>query len=328
MPKRDKATKSGTPFTKKILNALRDEGQERLQRLVELGYDELVDQPLGRLIDLDLLMSWIDLGTNERLTSEVIARYLKPAAGNERVRAQESREHVEAWLRPQTAADLEEILRQPFPLNPEIVDEMVDQKAVRSMLGGVLQEALQGFVSRSKLPGISKGADLMGALGRRASKGLLGGMGKGIERQLEKTVTDFVDQSMARLTRKLAEIAVSDSGQRMLSAMSTDLWQKASRTRLSFYYEEAAKLPADDLWALLPPLLAHNLSRPEIQQALRGELRAALEQEAERPARELLKDLGIEQEVRRLALETVLPKARTIVDSAAFDKWLTELLGG
>ena len=309
-----------------ILTALRDDRQRWLQRLAELAVDEVLGLDVQQLVDPDDLLRLLDACLAQQASSTVIERHLKPFCTRERARGMQSGERLGQALSEESAEELIRILGRPFPLNARIVNDMVEQGAVRSLLGRVLQEAIVGFVSGSKkVPGLSSAAGLMGKLGRRASKSILGDVGRGINRQLERHVDEFVDQSMARLTGKLAELIMSDSSLKLQAKMRTDMMQKALKTRVSFYYDEAAKLPADDVWALVPPILAHNLARPEIRELVVAEVRRYLELEGARSVREVLQELGNLQQIQQLANEAVLDAARQVVASEAFEQWLGEL---
>ena len=310
-----------------VLSSLRDDEARWLQRLAELIVDEVLDRRVDQLVSPEDLLRTLDACLAEQVSATTISRHVQPIAARERARAKESGERLEEALRPETAEELIRILRQPFPLNPKIVNDMVEQGAVRNLLGRVLQEAIVGFVSHSKkVPGLSSAAGLVGKLGRRASKGILGDVGRGIERQLDKHVTEFVDQSMARITGKLAELVMSQSSLKMQAKMRADMMQKALKTRVSFYNDEAAKLSADEVWALVPPIIAHNLARPAIREAVTGEVQRFLEMDGARTARALLQELGNVEQVQALAVETVLDAACHVVASEAFEQWIGELL--
>ena len=317
-----------TTLSAQVIALLLDEQADWLGQLARLSVDEVLARRVDELVTPETLLEAMDAcWADEQVNAAAIQRYLKPGAERERARAAASQERVAVCLPEATADELIRLLQEPFPMDPEIVQELVDQKAVRSMLGSVLREAIVGFVSRSKkVPGLSSATDLVGALGRRASKGILGGVGRGIERQLDKHVTEFVDQSMARLTRKLADLVLSDKGQRLLGNMRANLARKALKTRVAFYYDEAAKVPADEAWALVPPILAHNLARPEIREALLGEVKASLERDGALTAAQLLRELGSEQQVRLLAQRAVAEAGQHVVGSPAFGQWLERLL--
>ena len=308
-----------------LLAKLRQEGGP-LEELVNLGVDTVLAQPVGELVDVEWIIAAVDAGLSSCVTREVIARYLQPAAGRERARGADSGEPVNAWVPDERVPEILELMRRPFPINPDIVQDLVDQGAVRSMVGAVVQEAILGFMQLSaKVPGLSGAASLMGALGRQAGKGLFGGVSKGIEKGMEQRIKDFMDQSMARLTSKIVELASSEGGLKLQGEMRADLMDKALGTRLSFYYEELAKLPAEEIWALVPALISHNLARPEIRAALQEELRLGLAQEADKTAAELLDELGVKDQTRELILRRANPLAAKIVEGEAFGQWLAKL---
>lgn len=309
-----------------LLAELRQESGP-LDALVALGVDAVLAQPVGELVGVEWIMGAVEAGLSQGVTSEVIGRYLQPAAGRERSRGEASGERVDAWIPAEQVPQMLELMRRPFLINPDIVQDLVDQGAVRSMVGAVVQEAILGFMQLSaKVPGLSGAANLMGALGRQAGKGLFGGARKGIEKQMEQRIKEFMEQSMVRLTNKIVELASSEAGLKLQGEMRADLLGKALGTRMSFYYEELAKLPAPEMWALIPPLIAHNLARPEIKEALENELRLGLEQEAGKTALELLTELGIADETRELIHKRATPLAQKIVESETFAAWLSDLI--
>jgi len=317
---------SGKMDPKTLLAELR-RADGPLEELVALGVDTVLDQPVGELVDAAWIVRAVDAGLSEGVTSQVIDRYLRPAAGRERHRGAATEEKVRAWVPEDRVPEIMELMRRPFPINPDIVQDMVDQGAVRSLVGAVVQEAIIGFVQLTgKVPGLAGATSLVGGLGKKMGKGLLGGMGKGLEKGMEQRVKDFLDDSMARLTGKIVEFASSEGSLKLQGEMRADLFKKALGTRMSFYYEELAKLPAEEMWALVPAFISHNLARPELRQALENELRLGLEKEAKKTARELLTELGTLDETRALILDRANPLAHTIVETQGFEAWLKKLL--
>ena len=311
----------------RVLAALRDGEARWLKRLAELIVDEVLDRRVDELVDPEDVLATLDACLDEQVTAVTIDKQVKPIFTRERARAVESGERLREAMRPETAEALLALLRQPFPLNDKIVKDMVEQGAVRNLLGRVLQEAIVGFVSKSKkVPGLSSASGLVGKIGRRASKGILGDVGRGIERQLDRHVTEFLDQSMARITGKLAELVLSDNSLKMQAKMRTDMMGKALKSRVSFYHDEAAKVSADDFWALVPPLIAHNLARPAIRQAVTGEVERFLAEDGARTARDVLEELGNAEQVQALAVDAVLDASHHVVGSEAFEQWIGELL--
>lgn len=316
------STEQNTGAASAVLATLRDDQSRWLGRLAELAVDELLARPLPELVSRDELMEALDAALAPELTTAVIGRYLRPAAARERQRGAESGERVGAIVPAALTPKILDVARAPFPLNPDIIEDFVDQGAVRTMLGAVVREAIVGFVGRSKMAGLGGAASLVGSIG----KGLLGGMGRGIEQQLERAVSDFIDQSMARLTRKVVELAVSERGQALQGEMRADLAARALKSRLSLYYEELAKLPDEQIWALVPPILAHNVAREPLRGAIEKEIDLALTAEAGRPAQELLQELGALERSRALAVEALTRALAQVVGGEAFGRWLEELL--
>lgn len=325
-PSLAQAPRFGSPAARLLARLGADDGQD-LEALVSLAMDTVLGQPLGTLVTVETILAAVDLALGETAVALSIERYAGPAAAREHLRATESHEALAAWLPEAAVPVITELLRRPAALNPDIVKDLVDQGAVRTMLGAIVQEAILGFVQRSKLPGLSGAADLLGALGRRAGRGLLSGMGRELEKQLEHHVKEFLDQSMARLTGKLVELVGTEASQKLLGQMRADLLGKALKTSVSFYYGEIARLPFEDILPLVPPIIRHNLLRPELRAALRSEIEQALVAEMTRPLADLLSELGWLPEARALAVQAALPAARALARNPALLPLLERLLG-
>src|SRR5262249_25796896 len=130
-----------------------------------------------------------------------LARHLRPAIERELGRAEATDERLGGSVPAEVADRVEALLSAPVALPPDQVREAVNGEAIRQMLAAVVQEAVGRFMKS----GGEGGGGLMGLVGRSAGKlrdagkGLLGGLGDELERQVQRRVRDLLDSGMAPL---------------------------------------------------------------------------------------------------------------------------------
>lgn len=305
-----------------------------LASLLDLAFDHLCSRKLGELVDLDRAMAHVDAALEPARVAEVQRRVVRPARDRLLALAKASTLKVEVWLPEDVRALVGEALGQPAPLPPKLVDELVGSEKVRDEVRAMLSDTLQGFIKKAT-GGDEKDASPGAAVGRAfgfgarvmasAGRGLLGGLGDQLERTLQDKVRDFVDASVAAVQQRIAKKLTSEEtakalGKRRKEAYLTFLGK--TEQEVAGYAEKA---PQDLIDALVPQLIAHNLKRKELRDAIRAEIAAALQELGGDTVGELLDRLGQRQLGREAMHAQLGPIAREFVASPAFAGWLAGL---
>jgi hypothetical protein len=151
-----------------------------------------------------------------------------------------------------------------------------------------------------------------------AGKGLLGGIGGEIQKQLQDRVRDVVDGSMAMVQARIADRLASDETARTLGAAR----RRAFLGLLEMTEADAAKsvrrTPFDKLDSLVPKVIAHNLARAEVREVVRDEIRAVVAELARQTVGELLDEAGLRDAARAALHAHGLPIARALAQTPGF----------
>ena len=183
----------------------------------------------------------------------------------------------------------------------------------------MMQETLSSFIAKafSVTPG---GRGLRGAIGfgAKAAGGLFGGIGEGIQRHLEDRVRDFVDAGVAMMQKSVAQRLTSDDTARLLGKRRRAAFLELLGQPESQLARFVKKTPWEALDAMVPALVAHNLARAEVRQALREEVAAAVAELSTQTVGELLDELGLRAAVAEAVRTHGLPLARAFLLSSEF----------
>lgn len=299
-----------------------------LLELLDLAFDALCASRVSDWVDPDRVLAAVDLALTPERVTDWHTRLAVPMRTRLLARAAKSHLKLGAWLPAEATESLTELLGQPVRLPRKAIDEMVASEQVRETVRTTLQETLSSLVSKviAGAPGVG-GGGLRDALswGARAAasagKGLLGGLGG----SLQDRVREVIDGSMALVQRRIADRLASEETARALG----DRRQKLFLSTLEKTEAEAAQalsqVPHEQLDSLLPRVIAHNVTRPEVREGLKAELQAVLEDLSRHTVGELLEQAGLRDATRQWLHAHGLPFARTLAHSAPFIAWRTRL---
>jgi hypothetical protein len=296
-----------------------------LLELLDLTFDALCASRVSDWVDPDRVLAAVDLAlTPERVTGWH-ARLVVPLRTRLLERAAKSPIPLRAWLPAGATASLTALMGQPVHLPRKAIDELVASEQVRETVRTTLQETLSSLVSKvlAGAPGAGVTGGLRDALswGARAAasagKGLLGGLGG----SLQDRVREVIDGSMAMIQRRIAERLASEETARALGARRKQVFLSALEKTEAEAAKVLGRVPHADLDALAPQVLAHNLARPEVREALKAELHAVLEELSRHTVGELLEQAGLREATRQWLHAHGLPFARTLARSERFITW-------
>jgi hypothetical protein len=299
---------------------------------LDLSFDHLCTRKVKELVDLDRVIRSIDAALEPERIADVQQRVVKPARQRLIARARASSLKVEVWL-PAPVKDLiAEELAKPAPLPPKLVDELVGSEKVRDEVRAMLSDTLSSFIKkatggsgeeRDSSPGAAAarafgfGARAMAAAGR----GLLGGLGDQLERTLQDKVRDFVDASVAVVQQRIAKKLTSEETAKGLGKRRKEAFLGFMAKTESEVADYVAKAPHDVIDAVVPGLVQHNLKRPELREAIRAEIEAAIAELGGDEVGAVLDRLGQRALAREAMHAHVGPIAKDFVATPGFTAW-------
>lgn len=127
------------------------------------------------------------------------------------------------------------------------------------------------------------------------------------------------------LQGKIAERLTSEETAKALGARRKKFVQALLKKTEADAAKSVKKAPHDKLDPLLPKILAHNLARPEVREALVGELHEVRKDLSGNTLGELLELAGLRDFARETLHIQALPVTRSLVQSAVFEAFWTSL---
>lgn len=298
-----------------------------LTELIDLTFDHACARPFGELVDVTKALPMLDALTEPERAARWQKRLLHPARARLIERASKSAVLVGAWLPTDVAERMRNRLGTPRPIPKKWIDEAVGNERVREAVRSMLSEALTSFVQKASSTLTDNKAagsgGLRGALGwgAKAAGAVIGGIGEEVQQRLQDRVRDYVDIAVGTVQTRIAERLRSEETARSIGRRRLALYEKALKTPESEAARTLEKTPWSELDADGPRVVAHNIARTEVREAIRAELDAALQELGNDTLGALLDDLGLRALVREAVHHAALPGLRALVQTDGFDAW-------
>ncbi len=255
-----------------------------------------------------------------------LREHLRPALERERTRARSRDDQAGDWFTPEAIATLREAVGRPVRLDRAWLEKLTRQEAVRFFLKGIVEETIERFVENLTSVG---GSSLIGSIGRGAvglaanvSKAVLGSLAPQIESQIKGAASRFVASSLNLVLDRVVVMFSSKDAAEQMGHMNQVAFDAFLDLPTKKVVETAMKLPVDEVLSVLPGLVAHNLGRKPVRDAILAELRAALAVEGKKPLREIIGDEGAVAAWRAEVVRLAAPLLVEFAGSTAFASWL------
>ncbi len=315
----------------RVLCESRQVDDAQLTRFFDLAFDFACERKVSDLVDTARVLAAIDAGAQPTRVTRFLERFVQPARQRLIARAKSSQLELSVWLPEATRDVLAAFLGRPAPIPRKLIDEVVASERVRESVRAMMQESISSVIEKAfaATPGGGKGLRGVIGFGARAagaaSRGLFGGLGDELQRQLEDRLRDFVDGGVQLVQTRLAQKLASEDTARSLGARGKAAFlQLLQQTEAAAgkFFEQGPYALLDGLW---PVVVAHNLQRAEVRAALTAEIEATLAELSTQPVGALLDELGVRELVRATLHERAVPLARAFVASPQFAAWTKSL---
>lgn len=298
-----------------------------LLELIDLTFDHACGRPLRDLVDVDRVLPALDAVTEPERAARWQRRVVIPLRERLLARAAKSEVLLGRWLPDDLTAALRERLGRPRPIPQKWVDEVVANERVREAVRAMLSEALTSFVQKASAALTENKAAGQGGIrgafgwGAKAAGSLIGSIGDEVQQRLQERVRDYVDIAVGNVQARIAERLRSEDTARAIGKRRLAVFEKALATTEAEAAEGAAKTRWEDVDARGPRVVAHNLARPEVREAIRAELDATLAEIGGDTLGAALDDLGLRELLRETARATALPGLRDLAQTERFEAW-------
>lgn len=307
---------------------------EQLDELARLSFDFLCQRRVADFISVDQVIEAIDAGSEPARVQRFQERFVAPARARLLALAKKSALTAGVWLPDGVRDELATLLSEPMPLPKAWVDEAIASERVREEVKALLHDTLTGFIAKATAGlGEATPSAVGGAIGRlsknfaAASKGLLGGLGDTLQKQLQERVRDFVDGSVAAIQRRIAEKLTSDDTSTRMGKQRRDAFLKSQAWTEAEIARWVEQLPNAQLDRMVPAIVRHNSARAALRDAVRAEVVATLDDLNKQTIGELLDELGLRSWAQRGTAQAGRPLLRDFTRGEAFASWWQKATG-
>lgn len=279
-------------------------------RLVGVIFDFLMTQPVSRFVSPEQVLEHVEAALSPSHVRRVVTEHLPAALDRDRERARGREERLESYLTDEATALFRRLAAEPVRLQPELLVGLVKQDAVRHLVRVMVEETLGRFVQMLK-PAVAGGA---------LGKGFFARIGAQMEAQMSKAASGFVATSLDFLLGRLAHVLATPETESQLGRLRAEGFEAALKLKTSAMWDLAQGVDLDEILAVVPGLVAHNLARPEIRELILSEAAVALDVEGARTLSELLEPEAVTA-WRARCVEVSGTLVPELVGSAAFRQW-------
>jgi hypothetical protein len=332
-----------------------DESIHRDQ-LAGMVVDSMLDATLNEVVEVDRLVEMLVAAVTPANVERLIERHVQP--GRERFAAftRETGDRPRDILAKDMIPRIEQIVRNAKLPKGKWAKDAVDPALIRQLVSPVIQETLLSFTKRLPLPGAagagsSAGASSRSSIGNSVSDGFgflknrvkaevksfapgivdaakerIGEFNAEVERKFQGVASEFSHNAQSEIEGAFTARAKSDEGRALLDKIRLQVFHRLLDTTFHELDQDTARLPWDDIFALVPEIASHAIALPNIQQGLRNEIAAVMAMEGERTVRDLLAEAGITEHVESWLVDQTGDRIVALVGTEAFAEWLTALM--
>ena len=284
-----------------------------LTAFLDRVYDFSCDQPVASFVDREHLLAALDDAAQPDRVARAVER-LRPVRERLFERAKKSELKLGVWLPEPLKDAVAAFLGQPVKIPRKLIDEAVTSERMRENLRAMMQESISSVLTKATTasPG-GRGLRGMIGLAGAAGRGLLGGLGEEIQRQLEERVRDFVDGGVSMVQQRIAQKLASEETANELGHRRKKAFLHLMETSEADAARTVERAPWPLLDGLWPVALKHNLQRAEVRAAILAEVDAALADVGAQKLGALLDEAGLREHLRGWLHRKGLPLAKSFL---------------
>jgi len=309
----------------RVLAALKNE-PERLEDLVRLLVDDLLNRPVSEIVD----PTWVAprfveafrATVRESRTEEWVQSQVQSALR----RVQREEGSLRERIPPELIVPARQLAQRPYQPDRLLVRAVLDHHAMRKLLREVLMETLNDFGRTIRMGGgaSERAPKKRGTFGQLigAASEVATAVGGVMEKQVEGKVREFVDGAIQRsmdltVDKLCAPDFVGDFADWRAGILDRLLDMEVER-----YLDEVEKLDPDGLVREISALLRGLAVWEGLGDQVESLLVAVVEEAGDVRLSEFLAGSGLEEEWRPQMEEFLVARARDFVATDAFAGWL------
>ena len=286
--------------------------------LVGHVFDYAVEQPVERFTRRDRVFEQVEGALTEHVLSTAIETVARGFVERERKRAKQRGDKWRDWLPCDAVEQLTELTGRPVVIDEPLLLAAIEQPAIRAGVRAMVKDTLDAFVKSVTTGG------LLGSSGRK--RGLLGGLGGQIQKQLGRGVSLFVDGSLNVILKRLIARLGQPETQEQLGRLIQSSFVRELETPTKRFWGIAKGLPVDEVLDLVPGIVMHNIDREALKEIISEEVGLALDAVGTQSVRELLADDEQLSAWRADVSELLVPFVVEVAASGKLEGWFGDVV--
>jgi hypothetical protein len=315
--------------------------------LVAMAVDYALDQPLSDFVDFEQGRIIVVRALTKENLGRIFSRHVDPGFSRYTKRVATSAETLGDLVPEPARARIRRIIDQSKPPRAKWAQRMVDPALFRRLFAPVWANLFASFAKRLPLPGVSAmaaaatgaggmGAAIAGRLTRSVQehaeklvdrgRSAMGGLGAEVEKRVQAAAREFSDGAAGIWREALEARLKSDEGREIVAEIVTQALAHLVATKLADLHDDAKDANVPQILEATAEIVGHSVTRAFIEETIEQEVTAFVELEGKRSSREIFDELGVLEDVRRVALSQVGGLARRLFAAPAFADWVARLL--
>lgn len=315
--------------------------------LVAMTVDHALRQRLADFVDFDAGRAIVVRALTDENLARIFARHVRPGFDRYTARVATSKDTLGVLVPDESRVRIKKLLTEgPVP-RALWARKIVDPALLRRLFAPVWANLFLSFAKRLPIPGLSavtsaaagtgtSGAGIAGRLSRSVQehaeklvdrgRSAMGGLGAEVERRVQAAAREFSDGA-AEIWREALEARLkSEEGRQLVARITEEAFEHLMAARLVELHEDAKHANVTEILTASAEIVGHSVKTTLVEQTIDGEVAAFVASEGTRTMREVLDELGVLSEVRRVAVERVGNLAQGLFATPAFADWVARLL--
>jgi hypothetical protein len=327
----------------RVLERLTGDDSPLRDELVALAIDHVLSLRLRDAVDHERVRAIVLSALSEASVRLVVEKHVRPAYKRQARAIVGSGVLVGALVPDAARAGMHAIAAKLRVPRARWAQKAFDPALVRALLAPVWTQVLMSFATRLPIPGLAgvvgqgtASAGMTGMLARAAmqragnlvdrGKNVIGSLGIDVDKRLAEAARGFSDSAADIFRTALQERMASDEGKALFARIASGVLDHVLATKVEDLQQDLDDLPVDDVFALVPSVIAYAAQTEYVQDIVRRELESYLALEGDRTLAEVLDELGILASTRSALIERGATHTTSFLRSPRFADWLQRAL--
>ena len=323
----------------RALQRLQDPDGAALRDLAELVVAEATATPLKAIASPRWIASQLATALEALTHGDTARDWARDTIVKQRQRWADEDRAVRTWFPPEADEPLREMLARPWSPDADLIHQLIDQPAMRSLIREVLTGTLTRFGKRLRsgdsrigkfgaraarrgrgLLGKVPGSNIAGNLGGLAEN-IVGTVAEEVEHQLDHRVKEHVADATAGVLRTIAQHIADPRHAKAfgdLRVSSLDILLDTPARRLAI---EADKLHPEELVDVVLGALRAEAAAEDFVDRTEQRVAAALDSAGDGTLGAWLDEVGLRQVWQDTTTELVAGRLKAVVRTPGFESW-------